>query len=332
LALHSSKMGFDKVLKDKVLEFEFRPYRRSFQQPLQTHHGQWSVREGIILRVVDASGRVGWGEIAPIAPFGSESLTQALQFCRELTGLITASTLSIPDSLPCCQFGVESAVFFTDSPQPLHPQPHSILLPTGTAALSAWQTPWQQGYRTFKWKIGVAALHDELALFEQLRAMLPPEAQLRLDANGGLTLAMAHEWLRHCDRHSIEFLEQPLAVSEFDSMLQLSQKYTTPIALDESVATLSQLETCYQQGWRGIFVVKAAIAGSPRRLQQFCQRHAIDIVWSSVFETAIARRFIEQQLIPACVSTVRAIGFGLQQWFADDEFTQPDFEQLWQRL
>jgi len=34
-------------------------------------------------------------------------------------------------------------------------------------------------------------------------------------------------------------------------------------------------------------VIKAAIAGSPSRLRQFCREHEIDAVFSSVFETAI---------------------------------------------
>jgi len=32
-------------------------------------------------------------------------------------------------------------------------------------------------------------------------------------------------------------------------------------------------------------VIKAAIAGSPSRLRQFCREHEIDAVFSSVFET-----------------------------------------------
>jgi O-succinylbenzoate synthase len=45
---------------------ELRSYRRPFRQPLKTSHGLWSLREGILLRLTDAEGRVGWGEIAPI--------------------------------------------------------------------------------------------------------------------------------------------------------------------------------------------------------------------------------------------------------------------------
>jgi len=53
----------------------------------------------------------------------------------------------------------------------------------------------------------------------------------------------ANEWLRACDQVGVEFLEQPLPVAQFDAMLELSDRYSTQLALDESVATLDQLQT-----------------------------------------------------------------------------------------
>lgn len=90
--------------------FEFRPYQRRFVRTLTTNHGTWDIREGIILRLTDESGKIGWGEIAPISWFGSETLEQALDFCRQLPREITDEIIfSIPDELPACQFGFESA-------------------------------------------------------------------------------------------------------------------------------------------------------------------------------------------------------------------------------
>jgi hypothetical protein len=41
-------------------QFEFRPYQRKFVLPLQTNHGIWETREGIIIRLIDDSGKIGW--------------------------------------------------------------------------------------------------------------------------------------------------------------------------------------------------------------------------------------------------------------------------------
>jgi len=90
--------------------FEFRPYQRKFIRPLATSHGTWDIREGIILCLKDEIN-IGWGEIAPISWFGSETIEQALLFCLQLPTEITEETIfSIPDKLPACQFGFESAL------------------------------------------------------------------------------------------------------------------------------------------------------------------------------------------------------------------------------
>jgi O-succinylbenzoate synthase len=326
-------------------QFDFRPYQRKFVRGVATSHGIWEIREGIILRLTDATNKVGWGEIAPISWFGSESLAQAWDFCCHLPKEITEETIfSIPDQLPACQFGFESAlweiektrrptdavtrrVFHLYSPRPRIPASpcptpltHSALLPAGEAALQTWENLWQQGYSTFKWKIGVYPTPVELKILDLLTQSLPASAKLRLDANGGLKQEEAKLWLESCDRlkANIEFLEQPLSVDQFPVMLELSQRYKTAIALDESVATLPQLKYCFQQGWRGIFVIKPGIVGSPSRLRQFCQQHEIDAVFSSVFETAIGRKAALQIAVELSRHN-RAMGFGINHYFVADE-------------
>ncbi len=565
---------------------QFRPYQRPFRQPLQTSHGAWAVREGILLRLIDETGRIGWGEIAPLPWFGSETLEQALKFCRQLPAALTDDLISaVPDTLPSCQFafesawegmqeraigqatpqrdsdaetqaavtlensivqaqnlalppqnsvmaaqnsntqaqnsviavqssafppqnsviavqssviavqnsviaaqnsviaaqnserspqssavGVQNSVIAAQSsalppqnsviaaqslntqaqnsviavqnsnsavqssalpppssdvavqnpaslnesmnrphPKPfspgrrasnacslahwerarvrdtwqcinrlsnaqnltLRPQdsviavqnlthqpqspviaahtqhptpdtrhptpPYSALLPAGEAALTAWKPLWEQGFRTFKWKIGVYAIAIELELLHRLTQALPQSAKLRLDANGGLSLDDATQWLKTCDAIAaapgssivIEYLEQPLDVTQFQAMQHLGDRYTTPIALDESVATLQQLQACYENGWHGVFVIKPAIVGSPSRLRQFCQHHPIDAVFSSAFETAIGRQ-AGLRLAAAVGNPDRAVGYGTTHWFNETETN--DFEQLWQTL
>ncbi|QLE40783.1 o-succinylbenzoate synthase [Nostoc sp. C052] len=327
-------------------QFKFRPYQRRFLRSLTTNHGKWDIREGIILRLTDESGKVGWGEIAPISWFGSETLEQALDFCRQLPEEITDKIIfSIPDELPACQFGFESAweqgskgaeEKNLNLSSALHSLRYSGLLPSGEVALNQWETLWQKGYRTFKWKIGVDAIADELEIFESLIHTLPAFTKLRLDANGGLTYEEANFWLRACDNLKanpelpleIEFIEQPLPVEQFQQMLELSTSYETAIALDESVATLGQLAACHQQGWRGIFVIKPGIVGSPSRLRKFCHQHQIDTVFSSVFETAIAR-LAALQLAAELSRNNRALGFGIDHFFEQEETW---FQSLWNDL
>jgi O-succinylbenzoate synthase len=399
-------------------QFEFRTYQRKFKRPLRTSHGIWDIRSGIILRLVGENNRIGWGEIAPLSWFGSESFEQALDFCHQLPANLSSEMIfAISAELPACQFGFESALSKDknspppappcpggekaqlpacqfgfesalsneqnspppappcpggekaqlpacqfgfesalsneqNSPPPAPPCPggensknlthlcqeeekrlsqYSGLLPAGETALQALQVLWLEGYRTFKWKIGVAAIEQELKIFQQLIQVMHnwcdrESAFLRLDANGGLTYSQAKTWLEACDKVNatpdfsadIEFLEQPLPVTQFQEMVELNATYATAIALDESAANLDRIQECYSQGWRGIFVIKPAICGSPSQLRQFCQTHNIDAVFSSVFETNIGRQAalnLARELSP----NKRALGFGTDCWFDDND-------------
>ena len=399
-----------------LYKFEFRTYQRKFKRPLQTSHGIWDIRSGIILRLIDENNRIGWGEIAPLSWFGSETFEQALDFCQKLPANISSEMIfAISAELPACQFGFESALSNEqNSPPPTPPcqggeksenlSLYSGLLPAGETALQVLPMLWLEGYRTFKWKIGVAAIEQELTIFQQLIAEIhdlgqyawdkktrrlkprlykqnPPtrvEEQavqitlsssvrvgghrlcrrgfnrrlilsqaycnlcdrqkplLRLDANGGLTYSQAQKWLEACDRvkatpdlaAEIEFLEQPLPIAQFQEMVQLNASYATAIALDESAANLDRIQECYNQGWRGIFVIKPAIGGSPSQLRKFCQTHNIDAVFSSVFETKIGRQAALNLATELSINN-RALGFGTDSWFDDNQDTW--LQHLWQK-
>jgi O-succinylbenzoate synthase len=327
-------------------QFSFFPYQRKFKIPLETRYGPWSVREGIILQLIKNEQQIGWGEIAPLPWFGSETLEQALNFCQSIGSCFNEELIDeIPDHLPACQFGFESALKNISSQKlilklDLPPHKYSYLLPTGKKALDYFSTLSKEdqilvGDRenlTYKWKIGVESFSKESATFKKLVEQFPQNARLRLDANGGLTLEDAQRWLSLADQvGSIEFIEQPLPPDQFSELLTLSQNFKTAIALDESVSSLKQLKTCYELGWRGIYVIKAAIMGSPRQLENWCQNKAIDVVFSSVFET-----FIGQQAVLALAQELnncdrqaalpdRALGFGVNQWFQDSD---PNFLHL----
>jgi len=311
-------------------QFQFQPYQRPFKTPLKTAHGIWNIREGIILNLTNKQGNIGWGEIAPLSWFGSETLEDAIAFCQKLPSIISTETIfTISDSLPACQFGFESALIELNSNPlvDLSKLQYSGLLPTGEIVLNTWKTLFQQGYQTLKWKIGVDEITTEINIFKQLVKIVietlssHQKIRLRLDANGGLTFEQAEYWLETCDLINanqdlieIEFLEQPLSISQLDLMLELCDRYSTPLALDESVANLQQLNSCYQQGWLDIFVIKPAIFGSPRKLKNFCQKNKIDTVFSSVFETDIGQNSA-LKIASELLLYNRAVGFGINHWF-----------------
>jgi O-succinylbenzoate synthase len=318
--------------------YDYFIYCKPFVIPLQTSHGLWSERRGIIIQLRDQQGNVGKGEIAPLSWFGSETIEQATQFCSQLDTKFNPQIIDqIPNNLPCCQFAFESALVNLEkvaNNSPItnldynlnsnyqiylvnHPWNYSYLLPTGLAALPSIQTKVAQQYNTFKQKIGIQSFEQERSLIKELISYLPTQGKLRLDANGGLNLETTKRWLEFAElEHKIELIEQPLPPEDFSTLLALSQQFKTAIALDESVANLTQLQSCYEQGWRGVYVLKAAIMGSPSRLAQWLQTHPIDALFSSVFETAIGRQNV-LELAVKWGNPNRALGFGVNHWFQE---------------
>ncbi|MBE9111083.1 o-succinylbenzoate synthase [Nodosilinea sp. LEGE 07298] len=330
------------------IELAVRPYQRRFVTPLHTAHGLWTWREGLLVRLRDNSGRVGYGEIAPIPWFGSETLEDALTFCNAQGGEWRAET--IPDRLSATQFGLgcalaELAEEGCSVEQELAIPADSFangdlcgLLPAGETALDLASQRLAQGHRTLKWKIGVHPIGGEIRWLKQLVETLPSNIRLRLDANGGLSIDQAEQWLAACDRinatpqsAAIEHLEQPLPPDQIEAMKALGRRYRTAIALDESVATLAQLEACWAEGWRGVFVVKPAIAGSPQRLQAFCHTHCPQLVFSSAFETVVGRQAALAVASHCSSAPAPALGFGTQGYFVDDWDTFTPAE-LWDQL
>lgn len=326
------------------MHLTLRPYCRPFKTPLRTHHGPWESREGLILRLEDDQGRLGYGEIAPLPWFGTETLAQARAFCQGWPDSFDpAQIAAIPQQLPACQFGFAGALASLETDQSagfterLTPEQICALLPASDSALNAWQPLWHQGHRTFKWKIGVAAIAEELSAFQALIDALPADAQLRLDANGGLAPEEAERWLQACDRtpNKVEFLEQPLPPDIIvDWVLARGAEFTTAIALDESVATLQQLQAVHRRLQnRVVYVVKPAIAGFPEQLRAFGRQHQPALVFSSVLETPIGRRAALSlvQALWAAGLPQRALGFGVGHWFQDD-WSSLTAERLWSRL
>ncbi|MBV5260180.1 o-succinylbenzoate synthase [Synechococcus moorigangaii CMS01] len=299
-------------------QFRFAPYHRPFKTPLQTHHGLWTMRAGIILSLRDDAGRISRGEIAPLPWFGTETLEQAIAFCTSFGGKITTEQIAaIPDNLPACQFGFESASINLADPKmvvSLPPAKFCQLVRRSPNLLQDLETLLQKGYRTFKLKIALDTPATEMALCQQILANLPVGGRLRLDANGGLSSDQAKHWLDWGETQAkLEFIEQPLPPEYFSALLQLDAEFQTPIALDESVSQLASLETCVAQGWCGVFVIKLAIAGFPSRLKAFCQTQKLDVVISTVFETAVGQRAI-LNFAQNGEQFPRALGMGGSQW------------------
>ena len=147
-----------------------------------------------------------------------------------------------------------------------------------------------EGYRTFKWKVGVQSLKTEQAIFDQLINLMPVGSLLRLDANASWKVSELEAWIKFLalKKEWVEYLEQPLEVGAEAEMLRLRAASGIEIALDESLN--GEEAKRWLQEWPGVVVIKAALMGNAEDLYEALEALDERIVLSSVFETGIGLR------------------------------------------
>lgn len=295
--------------------FSYRAYRRPLRVPLRTAHGLWTEREGLIVRLEDETGCAGYGEIAPLPWFRTESWNEAEEICRRLGGTPNEEQLaSVPAGCGCVRFALAAArapVAAVDAQTRL---PVAVLLPAGRDGLEILPEKIAAGWLAFKWKVGAGASDDELALLDDVLAMLPAYTRLRLDANGGWTRRQAEKFLARCAERPVEFVEQPLAPDDEDGLLGLARDFPVKLALDESVVRLDAARHWQERGWPGIFVIKPALCGPLEELKEWIDETKADVVLSSALETALGRDAILRFALAGGL-TKRALGFGVGEVF-----------------
>lgn len=305
------------------LHFSYRAYRRPLRAPLRTAHGMWTEREGLLLRTEAEDGAVRWGEVAPIPWFGTETLAEAREICGKLGDTLSAGAVSaVPEKMGCVRFALASV--FEDAAPAVEAAgmrlPVAALLPAGRAALAAMDAKLEAGFLAFKWKVGVARPEEEMPLLDDLIARLPGYAKLRLDANGAWSNRDATRWLEFCAERPVEFIEQP--VMNVDALLGLAEDYPVKLALDESVSQLAAAREWQARGWRGVFVIKPALAGPLDELVAWTHETKPDLVLSSAIESALARAQILRVVLTAKL-TERPLGFGVGEIFGDRVWDGP---------
>lgn len=290
-----------------------KPYQRAFRRPLRTARGEWAIREGFLLRV-EQDGQIGYGEVAPLPEFGSETVEQARAFLRQL---VNEPGLTVPEDLPCCAFGLSAA----GSPASAPPRDYAVsaLLPAGAAALRLVLDKVADGYRSFKWKIGVEPMVKEITMARSLIESLSGGAKVSFDANASLTSSELEQWLELLAAfpEQVEYMEQPLACGQEDAMAKYMASSGVAIALDESLNAPDGARWLVPGAWAGPLVVKAPLMGEVSALTGKLAPLAGQVVLSSVFETGIG---LENclHLADSLPELCRLIGFDTLDAFDDE--------------
>lgn len=263
---------------------------------MKRRHGVGDVEHampGVVLRLQTRAGRVGWGEAAPWSVFSgtAEGCAQALQVY--LRPLVMGQT---PQQLPRllrdadralvghaeAKAALEMALLdllgqasglrvadllggvFRDSIA----LSVSIANPDFDQDLDFARAQLALGVRLFKVKTGFASHREDLQRLERLKAILPADAEIRVDYNQGLDPWDALRKLRDIECFSPGFIEQPVPRDRRDAMAELARALDTPLLADESVFTPAEAVEMVRTRFADCVSIKLMKCGGMRRAQQ----------------------------------------------------------------
>lgn len=329
--------------------FHYKAYRRRFAGEFSNAKERFETREGILVRLEDEDGRVGFGEVAPIVSFGTESFASALGVAESLGEKVEMEPL-LPElaGYPCFYWALESAMRMIEVECRWTPveRPWPVCGLVGSLdETPAVEEKLKMHYQCLKFKIGKGTLLEELKALDRVVDLSNGKVAIRLDANGMLDYRSAAAWLERAAELPIEFIEQPLPRGEEKEMRRLAADFPTALALDESVGSVDDLKRWRDAQWEGLYVIKPSLCGSMAALERELGVGARDCVFSSSLETMVGTaNAIDFALRQG--GHIRALGFGVERLFADRNIgldlgpflqndglpTSDSLERLWNQI
>lgn len=281
--------------------------------PFVTSFGEERVRQALLLALT-ADGSIGWGEcVAGSGPwYSAETVETARHVILDFAlPLLAGKSVARPGDLPrllapirghpMAKAAVEAAVWDLYAQQQAKPLAEVLgatrkLVPAGVsvgiqpdiAALVRRVSSYvEEGYQRVKLKVKPGWDVEPVAA---VRAKFP-DLPLSVDANAAYTLGDASH-LRTLDRFGLLMVEQPLDHDDLVGHARLAQTLTTPICLDESIASphraweALELEAC-----RIINVKQGRIGGLSAALEvhELAQERGVPLWCGGMLETGIGR-------------------------------------------
>jgi o-succinylbenzoate synthase len=232
------------------------PTVRAFAIPMRSKFRGITVREGALIQ-----GPAGWGEFSPFAEYGPR------ECARWLACALEAACAGWPERVRD-RVGVNVTV-------------------PAVGPDRARQIVAGSGCRTAKVKVAEPGQpdSDDIARVAAVREAIGADGRIRVDANGGWSVAHAARMLRELARFGLEYAEQPCA--SLAELADLRRLVDVPLAADESIRRAEDPLAVRAAGAADIVVLKAQPLGGVRRALQVAEACGLPVVVSSAVESSV---------------------------------------------
>ncbi|OIP76676.1 MAG: o-succinylbenzoate synthase, partial [Oscillatoriales cyanobacterium CG2_30_44_21] len=330
-ALRAAFKNFSVLLKASIdcmtfiiQSLQFYPYRLTFREPFPTALGVLKYREGFVIEICDRQNTkkfTGFGESAPLAGFGMESLTETSEILEEAQRSLVnlkindlndiENLLGIYNRTPAARHGLELALIdLLAKCQNLslsrlianyfHSEVRDHVLVNGVigaiapelAAIKARELL-EQGFDCLKVKVGTQDFDSDFLRVSSVRSQVGDNIKIRIDANQGWSVPEAIANLKKLEPLQIEYVEQPVIAADLSGMAIVRRSQPILVAADESVNSLAQLQQVIKAQAADIIVLKPMAMGgiiTAYRAAMVAFKSGLDVVITTTIDGAIARQ------------------------------------------
>jgi O-succinylbenzoate synthase len=282
--------------------------------PFETSFGRTTNRRVLIVQAIDSSGAAGYGEcVAMEGPFFSaETIDTAWIIIAKHIAPLLASQDVRADSVfqklssirgnQMAKGAVEAAVWDLESRRLSLPLwKHlggtrteiacgvSIGIQSSTdELLEIVARELDSGYQRIKIKIKPG---QDLKLVQAVRSRYK-DIVLSVDANAAYSLDRDAALMKELDNYNLLMIEQPLAPGDLVDHAKLQRQLSTPLCLDESIASATDARYALELGACRIINIKLGRVGGfsqAREIQALTLRHEIPVWCGGMLETGIGR-------------------------------------------
>lgn len=269
------------------------------------------LRSGILISITDEKGNSGWGDIAPLPKWSTETLEDSLKQINQKQEEIlkidwTTHTcfkeLKQLKLLPSLSFGLESALLSLLTPLPEHSVSTSaLLMGKPEEILEQAKLRYNEGYTSAKLKVSNLSFEDAANLIHQLK----DKFCLRIDVNRAWSTSDSLQFFARFPLDTFDYVEEP-----FQNPYDLAQ-FPHPLAVDESFPHDLSLEQLERLPTLKALIYKPTIQGGMLGclpLHEWTIKRGVSLVLSSSFESDLGLAHVASIAHRLSISAPTGIG------------------------
>ena len=119
----------------------------------------------------------------------------------------------------------------------------------------------EQGWPGVKLKVGKPDLAEDAERLQAVRAAVGPRMHIMVDANQSMSYAQAMRWAHMLEGYGVFWFEEPLPAEDITGHVHLARSTSVPIAVGESLYSVSHFREYLAAGAASIVQVDAARIG-----------------------------------------------------------------------